>query len=94
MSRLIGIDFVSVLRRGSQFRVESVMMRITKPRNYILFNPTPYNIKNQRALEVQALTREPVSGFYKDPVIILDFQSLYPSLMIAYNICYSTIVGL
>ena len=94
MSRLIGIDFVSVLRRGSQFRVESVMMRITKPRNYVLFNPTPLEIKSQRSLEHQALTREPVSGFYKDPVIVLDFQSLYPSLMIAYNLCYSTIIGL
>ena len=94
MSRLIGIDFISVLRRGSQFRVESVMMRITKPRNYILFNPTPYEIKRQRSLEEQALTREPKSGFYKDPLVVLDFQSLYPSLMIAYNLCFSTIVGL
>ena len=93
MARLIGIDFVSVLRRGSQFRVESVMLRITKPRNYVLFRPTPQQIKMQPSLEVQALTREPASGFYPDPVIVLDFQSLYPSIMIAYNLCYSTLIG-
>jgi DNA polymerase zeta len=36
---------------------------------------------------------EPKSKFYTDPVIVLDFQSLYPSMIIAYNLCYSTIMG-
>jgi DNA polymerase elongation subunit (family B) len=32
---------------------------------------------------------EPQSAFYKGPLVVLDFQSLYPSVMIAYNYCYS-----
>lgn len=35
---------------------------------------------------------EPESAFYT-PLVVLDFQSLYPSIMIAYNYCYSTFVG-
>lgn len=39
------------------------------------------------------LIMEPYSAFYKGPVVVLDFQSLYPSVMIAYNYCYSTCLG-
>ena len=36
---------------------------------------------------------EPESQFYTDPVVVLDFQSLYPSMVLAYNLCYSTCLG-
>lgn len=31
-------------------------------------------------------------GFYRTPVATLDFASLYPSIMMAHNLCYSTLV--
>ncbi|ORY95935.1 hypothetical protein BCR43DRAFT_531657 [Syncephalastrum racemosum] len=36
---------------------------------------------------------EPVTEFFNGPLLVLDFQSLYPSVMIAYNYCFSTCLG-
>lgn len=35
---------------------------------------------------------EPEKGFYNTPIATLDFASLYPSIMMAHNLCYTTLV--
>lgn len=35
---------------------------------------------------------EPEPGFHTEPVAVLDFASLYPSIMMAHNFCYSTMI--
>jgi DNA polymerase delta subunit 1 len=35
---------------------------------------------------------EPVCDFYNEPISTLDFASLYPSIMIAHNLCYTTLM--
>jgi DNA polymerase delta subunit 1 len=35
---------------------------------------------------------EPTRGYFQDPVAVLDFASLYPSIMMAHNLCYSTLI--
>ena len=32
------------------------------------------------------------TGYYTEPVATLDFASLYPSIMMAHNLCYTTLV--
>lgn len=92
-ARLLGVDFFSVFSRGSQFKVESLMFRIAKPENFILVSPSRLQVGRQNALECLPLVMEPQSKFYNSPLLVLDFQSLYPSVMIAYNYCYSTCLG-
>eukprot|EP00112_Aurelia_sp_Birch-Aquarium-sp1_P026635 Seg958.6 transcript_id=Seg958.6/GoldUCD/mRNA.D3Y31 product="DNA polymerase zeta catalytic subunit" protein_id=Seg958.6/GoldUCD/D3Y31 len=93
LARIFGILFYSVISRGSQFRVESMMLRIAKPMNYIPVSPDIKQRAQMAAPEVIPLVMEPESRFYPDPVIVLDFQSLYPSIIIAYNYCFSTCLG-
>lgn len=92
-ARLLGVDFFSVFSRGSQFKVESIMFRIAKPENFVLISPSRKQVGGQNALECLPLVMEPQSAFYNSPLLVLDFQSLYPSVMIAYNLCYSTFLG-
>lgn len=35
---------------------------------------------------------EPLRGYYSDPIATLDFSSLYPSIIMAHNICYTTLL--
>jgi DNA polymerase zeta len=92
-ARLLGVDFFAVFSRGSQFKVESIMFRIAKPENFLLVSPSRKQVGAQNALECLPLVMEPQSAFYSSPLLVLDFQSLYPSVMIAYNYCYSTCLG-
>ncbi|KAI8913176.1 hypothetical protein BC831DRAFT_517231, partial [Entophlyctis helioformis] len=92
-AKVYGIDIYSVVSRGSQFRVESVMARITRPENYLMFSPSKEQIRKMRAFECLPLTMEPRTELYTSPMLVLDFQSLYPSMIIAYNMCFSTVLG-
>ncbi|XP_066469530.1 DNA polymerase zeta catalytic subunit isoform X1 [Tiliqua scincoides] len=93
MARLFGIQFLHVLTRGSQYRVESMMLRIAKPMNYIAVTPSVQQRAQMKAPQCIPLIMEPESRFYSNAVLVLDFQSLYPSIVIAYNYCFSTCLG-
>lgn len=92
-ARLIGIDFYDVYYRGSQYKVESFMVRMAKSENFMLSSPSKREVRKQKPLECIPLVMEPISSYYKSPLVVLDFQSLYPSIVIAYNYCYSTLLG-
>lgn len=91
--KLLGCDFSSMIYRGSQYKVECLLVRLTKEENFVMLSPSKKQVFAQDSLQCIPLVMEPDSGFYKSPLVVLDFQSLYPSLIIAYNICYSTYLG-
>ena len=70
-----------------------MLLRITRAQNMLALSPTRRQVAEMAAPECIPLVMEPESKMYDSPVAVLDFQSLYPSIMIAYNYCYSTCLG-
>ena len=81
MARVFGIDFFSVLSRGSQYRVESMLYRLSRTQDYVLISSSVQQRQQQPAMECIPLVMEPKSAYYTDPVCVLDFRSLYPSMV-------------
>ncbi|ORY80222.1 hypothetical protein BCR35DRAFT_266236 [Leucosporidium creatinivorum] len=92
-ARVFGVNFRSVRTRGSQFKVESVLFKLSKPESFMMLSPSRVDVGRQNAAECQPLIMEPQSAFYKGPLVVLDFTSLYPSVVIAHNYCWSTCLG-
>ncbi|KAJ3224837.1 DNA-directed DNA polymerase delta [Clydaea vesicula] len=89
MARVTGIPFNYLLARGQQIKVVSQLYRKTSTMDLII----PAMKVEGASDEVQyegATVIEPEKGFYEKPIATLDFASLYPSIMMAHNLCYST----
>ena len=70
-----------------------MMLRLAHLENYLAPSPSAEQTSRQPAMECLPLVMEPESKLYVDPVAVLDFASLYPSVVCAYNLCYSTCLG-
>ena len=93
MARVCGVDLSTLLERGQQIKIVSQLLRACRDKGYILplgSSPTGYEPSDYEGGAVL----EPETGFYDidRPVMVADFSSLYPSLMIAHNFCYTTYI--
>lgn len=89
MARVTGVPLGYLLTRGQQIKCISQILREAKKHNYIL--PTiPISQGEEFA---GATVLEPMTGYYAVPIATLDFASLYPSIIIAHNLCYTTLLS-
>jgi DNA polymerase delta subunit 1 len=88
MARVTGVPFNYLLSRGQQIKVVSQLYRRANEHSYLV--PA---LKHEGSDEPYdgATVMEPVRGFYDVPIATLDFASLYPSIMMAHNLCYTTL---
>ncbi|XP_076045368.1 DNA polymerase delta 1, catalytic subunit isoform X3 [Oratosquilla oratoria] len=88
MARVTGVPLSYLLTRGQQIKVISQLLRKAKEQGLLL----PVH-KGQGEEEYEGATViEPVRGYYDVPIATLDFSSLYPSIMMAHNLCYTTLL--
>jgi DNA polymerase delta subunit 1 len=91
MSRVTGVPLSYLLQKGQQIKVVSQLYR--KSARYNLVIPC-YHVTKDAGEETYegATVIKPEKGFHDIPIPTLDFASLYPSIMMAHNLCYSTLV--
>lgn len=90
MSNICRVPISFVELKGQQIKVFSQLLYEARNMGYIV--PTiPYNTTSDDTF-TGATVLEARSGAYYRPIAGLDFASLYPSIMISNNYCYSTIV--
>uniref|UniRef100_A0A2K5ZGI3 DNA polymerase n=1 Tax=Mandrillus leucophaeus TaxID=9568 RepID=A0A2K5ZGI3_MANLE len=84
MARVTGVPLSYLLSRGQQVKVVSQLLRQVSSRD--LSSPL-------RTRHVSGPLLAMASWMYYDvPIATLDFSSLYPSIMMAHNLCYTTLL--
>nr|QDO16561.1 DNA polymerase delta catalytic subunit [Crypthecodinium cohnii]USW07833.1 DNA polymerase delta catalytic subunit [Crypthecodinium cohnii] len=90
MARVTGVPLRYLLDRGEAVKVQAQLLRVAGSRGFVL--PSQRSIVGEEARLEGATVLEPSKGFYRCPITVLDFASLYPSIMMAHNLCYSTML--
>ncbi|CAO4379261.1 unnamed protein product [Caenorhabditis nigoni] len=90
MARVTGVPMNFLLTKGQQIKILSMMLRRCKQNNFFL-PVIEANSGDGEGYE-GATVIDPIRGFYNEPIATLDFASLYPSIMIAHNLCYTTLL--
>ena len=89
MARVTGVPFNYLLARGQQVKFISQLFRKALEQNLVIPNLST----DQSGEQYEGATViEPTRGYYDVPIATLDFASLYPSIIQAHNLCYTTLL--
>lgn len=108
MARVTGVPFNYLISRGQQIKVVSQLFRKAQAEGYVVPALKSEGVQYFQlpSLFIHGLTChegsdeqyegatviEPTKGYYDVPITTLDFASLYPSIMMAHNLCYTTLL--
>lgn len=89
MARVTGVPFNFLLSRGQQVKFISQLFRKALEQKLVIPDLKGEGSDDQYE---GATVIEPTRGYYDAPIATLDFASLYPSIIQAHNLCYTTLV--
>jgi DNA polymerase delta subunit 1 len=89
MCRVCSVPYSYLIERGQQVKVVAQILREAKPRGYVMDTLMVKHAGDGKVAYQGATVLEPNRGSYEN-IGVEDFQSLYPSTMIAHNLCYTT----
>lgn len=87
ISRVVGMNLYEVSNSTYGILVENYLIKKAREYNQIIPNrPKPEEVEERRRYSYPgAFVLEPKPGLYKN-IMVLDFRSLYPSIIIRYNV--------
>jgi DNA polymerase delta subunit 1 len=92
MARVTGVPIPFLITRGQSVKVMTMILRAIKGTDMVV----PSDKKTDKLLDQWyegAVVLDALKAFYDVPITTLDFASLYPSIMMAHNLCYSTLIS-
>jgi DNA polymerase delta subunit 1 len=89
MAKATWVPINYLVERGQQIKVFSQLARKARELDFMI--PTlPYEKSDEKYEGATVLDAQ--TGAYYGPITALDFEGLYPSIMMAHNLCYSSLV--
>jgi DNA polymerase I len=98
ISKVSGIVLQDALDGGESTRVENIILREFNKRDYVisckpsLDEVSKRNISRTTEGLKGAFVLNPTVGFHDKCTVYLDFRSMYPSIIMSFNICPSTLL--
>ncbi|MBL7169763.1 MAG: hypothetical protein ISS48_01995 [Candidatus Aenigmarchaeota archaeon] len=97
--KVSGINLQDCLNSGETQRIDNILLREFNKRNFIIpcspDNPEVSRRNTERRSKglKGAFVLEPDAGFHDKCIAYLDFKSMYPSIVINFNICPTTLLN-
>ncbi len=97
MSRVTRTPLTQILIRGQQIKCWNQIVYYCHRMGYVVNldgadKPAADDSDDDEDGYEGAIVLEPLAGYYQTPITVLDFESLYPSIMQAHNLCMSSLV--
>ena len=91
MSNVCVVPFSYLFLRGQGIKIFSLVAKFCKEEGFLIKDLLPEDI--DKSSYEGAIVFVPTPGIYFNPVVVMDYNSLYPSSMIAENISHDSIIG-
>ena len=86
LSNIVGVTITEIFTRGQQCRCLAQLYDLASQLGYVLDRREMAHVPFSGGF-----VYEPIPGLYEN-IICLDFASLYPSIMEAFNICFTSLI--
>ena len=90
-ANLVKTPLSYTFNRGIGIKILSLLAKYCKKNDYLIPKINPFT-ENNECFEGACVIDATKKMYLENPVIVLDYRSLYPSTIIAENLCFSSIV--